>query len=131
MAQKLTELRQEILEIIEKSDIPLQVKEINERITKEVNLTSVYRSLEFLEQKGYVQAISFNTNARYYFSSEKRNGHFLFCSRCNNIKSFGTCFASDMERKLEKDYDFRIFDHFLYFTGICKTCRTSALEGRI
>ena len=58
MKTRLTELRKEISEIVNGAEKPLSVKAIQERAGAEPNLSTVYRALDYLEKKRYVQSVT-------------------------------------------------------------------------
>jgi len=121
--KKLSELRQHILNILEASEIPLTVEQIRERLRLKPNLSSIYRSLLYLEETGKALSLSFGTPFRFYCSYREHPAHYLFCKRCQSIQAFHVCFAQEIQDRLELENNFTITDHVFYFTGYCQRCR--------
>jgi Fur family ferric uptake transcriptional regulator len=121
--KKLSELRQNILKILEESEVPLTVESIREQLTLKPNLSSIYRSLLYLEEKEKVISLSFGTPVRFYCPNSAHPTHYLFCKKCQSIQVFHVCFAHEIQQELELENDFMITDHVFYFTGYCRHCR--------
>lgn len=121
--RKLTSLRREILEIIENSDAPLNADSIHEMLKGNPNLSSVYRSLAFLEEEGLIRSVSFECETRFYFSRQKEPVHFLHCKKCHKTEPFYECIADSHAESVAEDRDFTITDHVFYFIGICGECK--------
>lgn len=123
MKQSFTTLRKEILQEIEKSKYPLSAKEIQETLSASPDLSTVYRALKFLEKNKFIVGLNISKNIQYFFSASKPHSHFILCNECKKIEPFQDCVAKQIQHKVEKEYDYEISDHFLYFVGICKQCR--------
>jgi len=119
---RLTNYRKEILGIIQNSDMPLAAKSIALRLESSPNLSTIYRSLDYLEKNKLVKSIFLSENLKFYLDITNHS-HFLFCLNCNEIERFDICFADKIKSELEKSFDFDIQDHCLYFTGLCKNCK--------
>ena len=123
MVQKLTALRKEIIAIIDGEDKPLSAKQIMKRIRTRPNLSSIYRSLEYLVTRNLLQSVSFS-GMRYYFIGKKGKGHFIICKGCNEMIAFDECIAEKLQKRIQKKFDYTITDHVLYFEGFCTECKT-------
>jgi len=124
---RFTENRELILDVLKKAKVPLTVEEIKHTLKYSVDTSTVYRALNFLEKKQYIDSASFGRNIRFFFCSEKFK-HFLFCDKCNRIEVFDDCFAGALEQKINENYNFQIESHVLYFRGLCHDCRNKNKE---
>ncbi len=122
MASKLTPLRKEILAIVEREERPLNVKHIMQRIHLNPNLSSIYRSCEYLVTRNLLQSVSF-AGVRHYFIANRGRGHFIICKGCNEIITFDECIAEALQKRIQDKYHYAITDHVLYFEGLCPDCR--------
>ncbi len=122
MKSKLTLFRTEVKRIIDEAEKPLNAKTIFRNMTHRPNLSTVYRSLDFLEKRGHIQSIPFFGESRYYFNTHNHH-HFLMCMECHDIHEFDHCTAEKMQRELEDEFKYAITEHILYFKGVCKNCR--------
>ena len=118
----LTELRKDILKIIKNADKPLNARKILDSMNSRPNLSTVYRALDYMEKHGFIQSIAFFEGTRFYYSMNK-HAHFLLCKECHEIQEFEHCTAHKILGTLEKEYNYRITDHVLFFRGICMDCR--------
>lgn len=128
MRKSFTELRKEILNLIDQAEQPLTVKEIHDRLISKPNLSTVYRALEFLLKKGLIKTISFSLEGKFYYSGKKEHSHFIYCKECSKIEEFDQCFAENIQHSIEDKLDYKITDHFFYFAGICNSCQRIKLK---
>lgn len=119
---KLTEKRKEILSKIEESSTPLSAKMIHEQMESASDLSTVYRSLDYLEKYALVNSISLS-RTRFYYSGDSQHGHFLYCRQCHELQLFDECVVSQLEQQLQDSYNYRITHHILFFEGFCKECQ--------
>ncbi len=112
------------------SDIYLKAHEIN----PEIGLTTIYRTLELLEQMGLVQKFGFGDgHARYELLNNpggKGHHHHIICMKCRKIIDYTEFIEDEIEfvektqKKLAKRYNFNITDHAISFYGTCENCRS-------
>jgi Fur family ferric uptake transcriptional regulator len=119
---RFTENRELVYKVLKDAKTPLKAEEIKKRIIKELDLSTIYRALSFLENNQLINSASFGKNIRFFFCSENFK-HFLFCERCEKIEVFDDCFACELEKKINEKYQFEIESHILYFRGICCDCK--------
>lgn len=127
MKSKLTMFRTEVKRVIDEAEKPLNVITIFRNMTRRPNLSTVYRSLDFLEKWGHIQSIPFFGGSRYYFSTQKHH-HFLMCKECHEFHEFDHCTAEKMQSELEDEFKYAITEHILYFKGVCRNCRKVRTE---
>ena len=132
---KCTLGRELILEVLELNDGHLSPEEIFSKVKDdhpEIGLTSVYRTLEILNNLGMVIKLDIGDGrARYELSeshSKKCHHHHLVCSSCKKIIDYDD-FAEEekeylykIEKSLEKKHNFKINYHVIQFFGKCITC---------
>lgn len=125
---KLTAQRRDILDVLvgnsgkhfSAEELYAEVKKIN----PDIGLATVYRTLELMCQLGIAHQLDFDTNyKRYELNLEGDHHHHLICVDCGKIVEFTDQDMEDFEKRLEKDYDFRIIDHNIKVFGYCKECR--------
>jgi len=127
MKSRTTELRQEILQVIEAAEAPVSVKEIHDSLEQKADISTIYRALQFFQSQGKVLSINLYANTQFYYSSNNDHCHFIICNRCHRIDSFDKCLADKIESSVKKDLDYAITNHVFYFQGICRTCREKSL----
>lgn len=91
--------------------------------SKGVSLTSVYRTLSILENKGLVRKTSFHKRHMNYEIFTKPHIHFI-CTNCGKITEFN---APDVDRIFTllgiDDKNFEPLYYIIEIYGICKNCK--------
>ena len=122
---KLTKLRKEVLDIIDNSEKIISIKSIWNLLNPQPNITSVYRSVDHLENNEIIQSISIS-GVKYLISKKKKgHGHFIICKECKEVTNFDDCVISSLQKKLQKELKYNITSHVLYFEGYCADCERS------
>jgi len=122
MKSRLTDLRKQILSIVDNAEKPLNAKMIEKRIKSKPNLSTIYRALYFLETNKHINSVSFSA-VKFYYTNKKGHAHFLVCKKCHEILEFEDCAVKHLQQKIQKQYDYKITDHILYFNGLCLECQ--------
>lgn len=92
----------------------------------EIGLATVYRTLEMLTELKIIDKISFNDGvSRYDMRKEgaKHFHHHLLCLDCGGIEEVEEDLLIDVEKIVEKQFQFLVKDHRLTFHGVCKDCK--------
>lgn len=119
---KLTRPRRDILNLYEKIDHPLNAEEIYNLLNNEYDLSTIYRNLNFFEKENILKSIVFSDKITYYYKP-KGHYHFIYCIKCKKFERLNLCFEKQFKEYIEKNIDFKITDHILYFEGICSECQ--------
>lgn len=117
---KLTKNRQRIYETIFNSKVPLTAYDISS-LLKNISLTTVYRALDYLQKEGRIKYIVIN-DFKYYYSTEVHQ-HFFQCIKCKKLFTLNACFIQPYEQYIENNVGFKITEHLVFFSGICKNCQ--------
>ncbi len=132
---RLTVPRQAILDVLAKTTEHLSAEEIYLEVHKvhpAIGLTTVYRTLELLVQKGIVFRFDFGDRRARYELAENPKGighhHHLVCTGCGRIVDYTDFIEYEIEllkqttNGLEKKYNFKITNHLIQFYGLCEDC---------
>lgn len=121
---KSTRKRLVILSVLNNSISPLTSEEILEESSKEVNmnLSTIYRALAALTEKGILLKQLSNDGKTYYQINNRQHKHQLVCSLCNKVVLVDCCPLKKFENELCNDTGFTITSHNLEFSGICPEC---------
>lgn len=126
---KTTKSRKAILDILIRSDQPMAVEQIFLILKEEqidINLSTVYRTLETLENKELVTKISIMDDDRMLFEyNQLGHRHYLVCITCKKIITVQNCPLGSYEKTLENETHFNIIGHKLYLYGYCESCQRS------
>lgn len=95
--------------------------------TKAPGLTTVYRALDSLVAKGFVQAVDLGDGEkRYEAVPPGEHHHHLVCENCGNSNHLDQCVVEEIEDTIRSKYGFKIKSHVLEIFGVCKKCAESA-----
>lgn len=92
----------------------------------EIGLATVYRTLELLSELKVVDKINFGDGVSRYDLRKEGAAHFhhhLVCIECGSVLEIQEDLLGDVEKIVEKEFNFYIKDHRLTFHGICQKCR--------
>jgi Fur family ferric uptake transcriptional regulator len=91
-----------------------------------VNKSTVYRTLELLEESGYVFK-SESISGTIYHHAEEGHYHHLVCRKCGRTIDCEKDVFEPVERSLREEYGFQIsFKHFV-IGGLCEECRNNSV----
>lgn len=126
MKQAFSPLRQNIFDIVERSDSPLSAHNIFELINGKTAFSTVYRALWYLEEQekidGFFLSCNECGNERYYISRALGHVHFFHCEKCHSFINVGECFFEPVRKSLEKKFGIAVKHHSLHLSGLCSKC---------
>jgi len=133
MAEK-HELHQKGLRLTPQRDLVLQAvralghatpEEIAERVRAShpsINLSTVYRNLDTLENVGLVQHTHLGHGGATYHASEELNHLHLVCEKCGSIGDAPLDVAASFVQQLSDDYGFKTDVTHFAISGLCANC---------
>ncbi len=86
-----------------------------------MGLTTVYRNLRILQQKGLVRCRNLPTGEALY-SPVSRDHHHLTCVDCGQTLILNSCPIENIKLPKTQTKNFQLLFHTLEFFGICKDC---------
>ncbi len=90
---------------------------------KAPGLTTVYRALESLVEKGYVQSVDLGDGEkRFEVVAPGEHHHHLVCESCGNSNHLDQCVVEEIEGTLRSKYGFIVKSHVLEIFGVCANC---------
>ena len=102
MSMKFTENRKKIYDLIHKSKKPLSAEQIHEKLKPDLNLSTVYRGIEYLQSENLIRSVSFGSVIKYFFSKNSHK-HFLYCQHFHEIIVFNDCAADQLQKTVKKN----------------------------
>lgn len=124
---KNTKSRKAIIDILIKGDQPITAEQIYLKLKEnktEINLSTVYRTLETLDSKGLVTKLNIMDDDRMFYEyNNMGHRHYLVCINCKKIVTINGCPLTSYEEELEKQTQFNIVGHKLYLYGYCSDCK--------
>jgi len=90
-----------------------------------IGITTVYRTLNLLEENKFVTSISFGVQGKKYeFGSKPHHDH-LICIKCGMIEEFEDETIEKLQEKIAKMRGFKMTEHVMQLYCICKNCQES------
>jgi len=122
---RLTPQRLMILSAIEESDSHISAEEIHARIVARypnVNVSTVYRTLELLKRLGLVTETDLGEGRVRYHPAEKGHHHHLVCKECGAIIDLDESLLTPLKSALLREYQFSADLKHLAILGRCLNC---------
>lgn len=86
-------------------------------------ITTVYRTLNLLEENNIVTSISFGSQGKKFELGNKPHHDHLICETCGDIVEFEDAQVEKLQEEIAKRYNFKLTDHLMQLYGICKKCQ--------
>ncbi len=121
---RITKQRKAILDVMDKTSKFLSAEEIYNKSKEEqpcINLATVYRNLDVLNNINAVEMIDLGDNCYKYRLKGKEHNHCFICLECGETIEFPLCPLSDVSDILEKN-DLTITGHRFEIYGYCSEC---------
>ena len=93
---------------------------------RQAALATVYRALEGLKTQGTVKSRTLS-NGEAIYSVISHEQHHVICVSCGQSFVINECPVHDLEKRLEKTYNFQVYYHTLEFFGRCHECNTKSV----
>ncbi|MBN1190901.1 MAG: transcriptional repressor [Dehalococcoidales bacterium] len=122
---RLTPQRRMIIGLIHKKTGHLSAEEIIRHVQKKmpgVNKSTIYRTLELLEQNGCVYKSEMD-NSFIYHHAEEGHHHHLLCSKCGKTIVCEENIFSPVEEYLLQNHGFQVEFKHVIIHGICRNCK--------
>lgn len=120
----MTPQRQLILEAIESMRGHISVESVHARVAArfpQVNISTVYRTLELLEKLGYVAHTHFGDGVAYHRAEEGIHQH-LVCRRCGSEQELDVEVLTPLGERILRDYGFEADLAHFAIEGTCRRC---------
>lgn len=121
---KLTPQRKLILDIIHAEEHLTPetiISQVQARMPG-VHKSTIYRTLEILEEAGSVYKSPLG-NQFIYHHPEEGHHHHLVCTRCGKSIDCPEDLFAPVERTIGKEYGFRVDFKHVVMSGLCEECR--------
>jgi len=123
---RVTPQRQLVLEAVSRLEhaTPEEIFADVRQTARGVNVSTVYRTLELLEQVGLVaHSHLFHGAPRYHLASEAQHVH-LVCHRCAQVTEVDKTAVRALVSSLEETEGFQTDVGHLTIFGVCSACRS-------
>ena len=126
LGYRLTPQRMMVLSAIENSDNHISAEEIYAQIVVKypnVNISTVYRTLELLKRLGLVTETDLGNGHVRYHPVEKGHHHHLVCEKCGTIIDIDESTLARLQDVLLHRYNFSAELRHVAIFGLCEKCR--------
>ena len=124
---KITKGRIEILSILKNSESSLSAEKIYQIFrekNEDINLSTVYRTLELFEEKQITEKITLTDGVFAYKLKKKTHRHLLRCDVCHKEIDI-PCPMSQIEEIVQSETGFTLTEHDLVMKGVCRECKNN------
>jgi Fur family ferric uptake transcriptional regulator len=122
---KLTPQRRLIADILHEAEAHLTAEDIIAEVRNKmpgVNKSTIYRTLELLEQTGCV--FKSETGDRFiYHHAEEGHHHHLTCLKCGKTIDCSENLFLPVEKSLADRYGFKVNFRHMVIEGLCENCK--------
>ena len=122
---RLTPQRLMIVSAIEASEGHISAEEVYAQVAAkypQVNVSTVYRTLELLKRLGLVTETDFGEGRVRYHPAGKGHHHHLVCTECGIVMDLDESMLSSLETMLLREYKFSADLKHLAIFGRCAKC---------
>ena len=126
---RMTPQRLMIVAVVENSRNHISADEIYSQVVAKypnVNVSTVYRTLELLEQLGLVTKTDLGGGRVMYHPVEKGHHHHLVCKECGAIIDLDESVLVSLKESLLRQYQFIADLRHLAVFGVCRNCQSGA-----
>ncbi len=86
-------------------------------------ITTVYRTLNLLEENKLATSLSFGTQGKKFELGNKPHHDHMICEVCGTIVEFEDSEIEALQQAIAKAHGFKLTDHLMQLYGICQNCR--------
>lgn len=122
---RLTQPRRVILDYIHDKGDHITAEEIINHVHEKsprVNKSTIYRTLEPLEENGCVFKSELSEHSVYHHAEEGHHHH-LVCSRCGKTLECDEDSFTPVEESIAEKYGFRVDFKHVVMSGLCERCK--------
>lgn len=121
---RMTPQRQLVLDAVRQLGhaTPEQVHSSVQRVADSVNITTVYRTLELLEELGLVNHTHLSHGAPTYHPADERQHIHLVCRGCGTVEGVDPGVLQPLVERLEQQHGFLLDVGHVALFGRCASC---------
>lgn len=102
---------------------PTEIYDLARSTYPRLGLTTVYRSLEKLEEAGLIQRVHQPDGCHAYVAAVSGHQHLLICRHCGRTEYFSGDNLEPLMQSVSQASGYHIQAHWLQFFGLCPLCQ--------
>jgi Fe2+ or Zn2+ uptake regulation protein len=125
---RLTRQRRVILQVMDDAEQHLDVDQILERaqkISPEVHLVTVYRTIDLLKKQGLIDELDLlhlRGDRHYYETHGPRDHIHVACLRCGKVREFESRLYEQLMQQIARDFHMQVTVSRTEVGGVCDDC---------
>ena len=122
-----TKQKEKVMNVIKNKKNEFTIKEIYESLNKEVGLTTIYRLIDKLINKGMIHQSIGKDNITYYQyleECEKENHFYLKCETCGTLIHIDCNCIKELTDHIITNHKFKPTKSKFIINGICDKCNS-------
>ena len=122
---RLTPQRYLVLSVIQEANGHISLEQIAERVqalNPRVSLSTIYRTLELLNELGLIHENHLPGEPLHYEMPQGNNHHHLVCKKCKTMIHLDDALLGDLPERMQKQYRFHNLSLGLLAAGYCDSC---------
>jgi len=126
MTKRLTSARSIILETLNADHKHWTAQGVHEAVKPQLpslNLSTVYRALDFLSSEGHISVSDLGLGTPVYESIQYGYHHHLVCQECSQIFDLSHKEVNEFFAKISREKKFDICTNHLILFGTCEECQ--------
>ncbi len=130
---KFTAQREAILKTLYKNSGHFTPESLHKLVRKKFSklntgITTVYRTLNLLEQNSMATSISFGTQGKKFELNNRPHHDHLICISCGEILEFEDAKIEKQQEKIADEYGFKLTGHIMQLYGQCNSCQNKGIN---
>lgn len=119
-----TKQKELLFEIIKNETSEFTIKELYNKLNGRVGLTTIYRLVDELVNKGVLSKIIGKDNNTYYLYSEceHENHFYLKCDKCGKMIHVDCDCITELSSHITKNHNFKLNNNHIIINGTCDYC---------
>ena len=125
-AQYATKPREQVSAVLKRERRYLSAADIHTLLKKaraNVSLSTVYRTLDLLANKGEARARADEHGEATYVFCEPTHHHHAVCRKCGKVQDVSCEAIETVAAALRTHHGFKLADHEMEFFGTCSACK--------
>jgi len=122
---RITSARRAVIAALVRTDGHVTAEDIATAVqldNPEIHLSTVYRTLESLEELGVVDHVHLGHGSAVYHLAANRHQH-LVCENCKKVIHLPHGVVDKLARDIDTRYHFTLRPHHFALIGLCEDCR--------